>query len=88
MKCKKKYNDGGIFGKPSKKKQRKNVAPQNPRFLPSAQMEGEGSLEKKEKKEKKRKLKLVKRKGRVCMTTGGGRKLGRSVDASCKKPGS
>ncbi len=89
MKCKKKYNDGGILGKPSKKKKRKkkrkNVAPQNPRFMPSAQMQGEGVLEKEEKK-KKKKPKLVKRKGRVCVTTGGGRKLGRSVDDSCKKP--
>lgn len=88
MKCKKKYNDGGILGKPSKEKKRKNVAPQNPRFMPSAQMQGEGVLEKEEKKEKKKKPKLVKRKGRVCVTRGGGRKLGRSVDVSCKKPGS
>jgi|TARA_R100000482_G_scaffold45844_1_gene16075 hypothetical protein len=72
--------------KPVTRGKRKNVAPQNPRFLPPAQMQGQGSMKKpKEKKERKPKVKNPGR-GRG-MATGGRRKLGRAVDASCRKPG-
>lgn len=72
--------------KPTTRGKRKNVAPQNPRFLPPAQMQGQGGMKKpKEKKERKPKVKNPGR-GRG-MATGGRRKLGRAVDASCRKPG-
>mgnify|MGYP003108404272 FL=1 len=72
--------------KPVTRGKRKNVAPQNPRFMPSAQMQGQGVMKKpKQKKEKKPKVKNPGR-GRG-MATGGRRKLGRSVDVSCRKPG-
>lgn len=72
--------------KPVSKKKRKNVAPQNPRFLPSAQMQGKGEM-KKPKPQKERKPK-VKNPGRGRgMVRGGRRGLSRAVDASCRKPG-
>jgi|DEB0MinimDraft_4_1074332.scaffolds.fasta_scaffold01911_2 hypothetical protein len=44
-----KYDDGGVFRRI--KKQRRNVAPSNPRFLPSSQMEGEMEEEEEEEEE-------------------------------------
>ena len=89
MKCNKKYNDEGILKKPSKKKKRKNVAPQNPRFLPSAQMQGEGVLEKEEEKKPKpntvnRNSLMLRLKQKVSKRRN--RSKGRNTSESCLKP--
>lgn len=89
MKCKKKYNDGGILKKPRKKKKRKNVAPQNPRFLPSAQMQGEGVLEKEEEKEIKPitvNRNSLMRRLRQKVSKRRNRSKGRKTSESCEKP--
>jgi len=77
-----------VTKKPVRKKRRRNVAPASPRFLPSAQMVGEGSMKKKEKKEKKKKAKVKNPRGRSGVAAGTRRALSRAVDASCRKPGS
>lgn len=77
-----------VTKKPVRKKRRRNVAPASPRFLPSAQMVGEGSMKKKEKKEKKKKAKVKNPRGRSGVAAGTRRALKRAVDASCRKPGS
>ncbi len=78
-----------VTKKPVRKKRRRNVAPASPRFLPSAQMVGEGSMKKKEEKEKKKKKAKVKNpRGRSGVAAGTRRALKRAVDASCRKPGS
>lgn len=57
--------------KPVTRGKRKNVAPQNPRFLPSAQMQGQGSMDKP--KEKKKKVKTrTGRSGKGFKPSGGG----------------
>jgi len=77
-----------VTKKPVRKKKRRNVAPASPRFLPSAQMVGEGSMKKKEEKEKKKKSKVKNPRGRSGVAAGTRRALSRAVDASCRKPGS
>ena len=91
MRCKKKYEEGGLFepNRRSKRKIRKaekdserrrrdrqdNLdlgTPSNPRFLSGAPTRNDGDpIEREVKKEKKKKPKLVKRKGKLCVATGG-----------------
>jgi len=77
-----------VTKKPKRKKKRRNVAPASPRFLPSSQMEGEGTMKKKEQKDKKKKPKVKNPRGRARVTQGTRRALQRAVDISCRKPGS
>jgi len=75
-----------MIKKPVAKKKRRNVAPTSPRFLPSSQMVGEKSSEKKRtpKPPKKKKPKTVNygacKKGMVRVGFGKGRK----TSASCR----
>jgi len=77
-----------VTKKPVRKKKRRNVAPASPRFLPSSQMVGEGTMKKKEQKDKKKKPKVKTPRGRARVASGTRRALQRAVDISCRKPGS
>lgn len=77
----KKYYTGGRPKGPRGNKKRRNIAPQNPRFLPSAQMVGTRPNPKpEEKEEKKKKPKLAGgrgRRGSFGSNRGGGINYGR-----------
>lgn len=84
------YDDGGPFR--SKKKKRRNVAPSNPRFLPSSQMEGEMEEEEEEEEEERpRRPKTVNRNSlmrrvRQKVSKRRNRSKGRKTSESCAKP--
>lgn len=75
-----------MIKKPTSKKKRKNVAPQSPRFLPSAQMTGERTSSPKKAKAKKKKPKTVnyntRGKGMKMLCAGYGK--GRRTSKSCR----
>ena len=70
--------------KPTTRGKRKNVAPQNPRFLPPAQMQGQGGMKKP--KEKKQKVKTrTGRSGKGFGRSGGkGINFGRGGGRGCR----
>lgn len=81
-----------VTKKPVSKKKRRNVAPASPRFMPSAQMVGEGRMRKK-KKQKEEKIKTVNRnslsrKVLSSVAKRKGRKKGRRTSESCRNPNS
>lgn len=105
MRCKKKYDKGGLYDvsrrasrkirraerradRSSQQRQEEidRGTPSNPRFLAGAPTRVNSQpVQRQDKKEKKKKVKLVKRKGRPCLTTGGTQQgRGRRTAASCR----